>query len=127
MTAERMTRTGSPRAVTPAFNAANSKTGSALVIRDRAAKAVERLSARHRANEAALVAERFAKLWRADRYEPAPKPSWATDNKRGWMYSAARYQVASEFKKRLARVHKVADRMVERVNGKGRQRDGLER
>lgn len=126
MTAERIIRVSQSKRPTHAFNGSVAK-GNEVVIRDRAAKAVERLSARHKANEDALVAEKFAKLWRADRHEPALKPAWATDNKRGWLYSAARHQVANDFKKRINRVHKVADRMIEKVKGKGKQRDGLER
>ena len=131
MTAERMNQSAaSPRAVTPSFNAANSKTASELVIRDRAAKAVERLSARFDANEARLVAQRFTKLLKADRNEPALKPSWAQDDKRSWLHRAAKYQVAREFEKRIERVHKTADRMIANKSAQktpARQRDGLER
>jgi hypothetical protein len=121
MTAEPYIRVSQSKRPTNAFNGALSK-GSEVIIRHRAAKAVERLTARHQANEAALIAERFAKLWRADQLEPALKPPWATDNKRGWLYSAARYQVAHEFKKRIGRVNKVADRMIEGINGKSKER-----
>ena len=121
MTAERYIHVSQSKRPTNSFNKSISK-GNEVIIRDRAAKAVERLSARHQANEAALIAERFAKLWRADQLEPALKPPWATDNKRGWLYSAARYQVAHDFKKRIGRVNKVADRMIETINGKGKER-----
>ncbi|MCZ8195723.1 MAG: hypothetical protein O9253_01505 [Aquidulcibacter sp.] len=121
MTAERYIHVSQSKRPTNAFNGSISK-GNEVIIRERAAKAVERLSARHQANEAALIAERFAKLWRADQHQPALKPPWATDNKRGWLYSAARYQVAHDFKKRIGRVNKVADRMIEAINGKSKER-----
>lgn len=121
MTAERYIHVSQSKRPTNSFNKSISK-GNEVIIRERAAKAVERLSARHQANEAALIAERFAKLWRADQHEPALKPPWATDNKRGWLYSAARYQVAHDFKKRIGRVNKVADRMIETINGKNKER-----
>ena len=131
MTAERMNQSAaSPRAVTPSFNAANSKTASELVIRDRAAKAIERLTARHEACEPRLVAQRFTKLLKADRNEPALKPSWAMDDKRSWLHRAAKYQVAREFEKRIERVNKVANRMIASKSAQktlGQQRDGFER
>ncbi|NJS14844.1 MAG: hypothetical protein HC788_09810 [Sphingopyxis sp.] len=135
MTAERMNQNATPRAVSAraasqSFNAANNKTASELVIRDRAAKAVERLSARHEANEARLVAQRFTKLLKADRNEPALKPSWAVDDKRSWLHRAAKYQVAREFEKRIDRVNKVADRMIANKSAQKnliKQRDALER
>jgi hypothetical protein len=126
MTAERIIRVGQSKRPTHAFNGPVAKRNE-VVIRDRAAKAVERLSARHEANSARLVATRFTKLLKADRNEPTLKPSWAVDDKRSWLHRAARHQVANDFKKRINRVHKVADRMIETAKGKGKQRDGLER
>jgi hypothetical protein len=120
---------GPPRAAAPAFNGAVSKTASELVIRERTAKAVERLRARHEANEAALVAARFKSLFQADRmdraFKPAPAFSGLKEDKRGWAMKIARYEVARDFKNRIARVNKVAERMIDKV--RGRTREGLER
>jgi hypothetical protein len=74
-------------------------------------QAVERLGARHEANQAQQVAKRFDKLTRNDGHAPELKPSWATNDRHVWQMRAAKYQVAREHSARIGKVRSVAKAM----------------
>lgn len=128
-----MTRDQSAQAMqrpSVALRAATGMSNAAHAIFARADKAVERLSARHEANEARLVAQRFVKLLTSDAHAPVlkPSPSFAGQgiDKKAWLMRAARYQIAREFEGRIARVRAVAKRMMA-AQGVPRARDDLAR
>jgi uncharacterized protein YqjF (DUF2071 family) len=93
------------------FNSVSTMTTRDANLRARAEKAVERLGARHEANQAQQVAKRFDKLTRNDGHAPELKPSWATNDKRAWQMRAAKYQVAREHLARISKVRDVAKAM----------------
>jgi uncharacterized protein YqjF (DUF2071 family) len=96
---------------TKGFNTASTMTTREATLRARAQKAVERLGARHEANQAQQVAKRFDKLTRNDGHAPELKPSWATNDRRAWQMRAAKYQVAREHLARISKVRDVAKAM----------------
>ncbi len=113
------------------FNAASKMTAQTSNIHARADKAIERLSARHEANEARHVNTRFAKLLRQDTPAPTLKPSWAIDDRRSWLMRAAKYQIAREHSAHITKVRAVANAMTktpsQRQQSQQRGRDGLGR
>jgi hypothetical protein len=96
---------------TKGFNNASTMTTREISLKARAEKAVERLGARHEANQAQQVAKRFDKLTRNDGHAPELKPSWATNDRRAWQMRAAKYQVAREHLARISKVRDVAKAM----------------
>jgi hypothetical protein len=116
---------------TKGFNTASTMTTREVTLRARAEKAVERLGARHEANQAQQVAKRFDKLTRNDGHAPELKPSWATNDRRAWQMRAAKYQVAREHSARIGKVRDVAKAISQttptKTQNKHRTRGGLER
>jgi hypothetical protein len=100
------------RSAKPAFSASASMSAREIAIRTRAEKAIERLSARHEAGEARLVATRFQKLLLSDNAQPALRPGWASEDRQTWLMRAAKYQIAREHQARLQTVRESAERMI---------------
>ncbi len=102
-----------------------------FTTRYHAQKAVERLGARHGANQAQQVAKRFEKLMRSDRPAPSPKPQGAIEDRKGWLMRSAQYQIKREHGARLNKVRDVAKAMSkttpDRQQNKQRGRDDLGR
>ena len=111
------------------FNKAATTTAAATRMNERLQGALERLSARHKANEAGQVARVLDRLHRAgDRAEPALRPAGAPSERNpAWLRRAAHYEVKRAHQVRLDKVMFVANQMIEKANGKCKQRDGLER
>jgi hypothetical protein len=103
-----MTRENHPR---QGFNAASKMTAHASRIQARAEKAIERLGARHEANQAQQVAKRFEKLMRSDRPMPTLKPHGMVEDRRGWLMRSAQYQIKREHAARIGKVRTVAKAM----------------
>ncbi|OYU76335.1 MAG: hypothetical protein CFE32_10625 [Alphaproteobacteria bacterium PA3] len=113
------------------FNTASKMTAREASLNARAEKAIERLGARHKANQAQQVAKRFEKLSRSDRPAPSLKPHGAIDDRRGWNMRSAQYQIKREHAVRILKVRDVAKAMSKttpnRQQSKQRGRDDLGR
>lgn len=103
MTPEKVTKT--------TFNTASKMTSREAHLMSRAEKAIERLGARHQANQAGQVAKRFGELVRSDRPMPSLKPQGVVEDRRGWLMRVAQYQIKQEHGARLDRVRDVAKAM----------------
>ncbi len=113
------------------FNSASKMTAREASLNARAEKAIERLGARHEANQAQQVAKRFEKLMRSDRPAPSLKPQGAIEDRKGWLMRSAQYQIKREHGARLNKVRDVAKAMSKttpsRQHDKQRGRDTLGR
>jgi NADH:ubiquinone oxidoreductase subunit E len=113
------------------FNSASKMTAREASLNARADKAIERLGARHEANQAQQVAKRFEKLMRSDRPAPSLKPHGAIEDRKGWLMRSALYQIKREHGARLNKVRDVAKAMSRNTPGqqqdKQRGRDTLAR
>jgi hypothetical protein len=97
-------------------------------IPERLQHAIARLEARHEINRPRQEAQNYIKLLRmVDRAAPVLKPSWARDNSRPWLVSAAKYYVARCHALRIEKLRAVADRMQAKENGHEHRRDERER
>jgi hypothetical protein len=93
------------------FNTASKMTAREASLNARADKAIERLGARHEANQTQQVAKRFENLVRSDRPVPSLKPHGAIEDRRGWHMRVAQYQIKREHGARLNKVRDVAKAM----------------
>ncbi len=113
------------------FNSASKMTAREASLNARAEKAIERLGARHAANQVQQVAKRFEKLMRSDRPAPSLKPQGAIEDRKGWLMRSAQYQIKREHAGRIAKVRDVAKAMARNTPGqqqnKQRGRDTLGR
>jgi hypothetical protein len=113
------------------FNSASKMTAREASLNARAEKAIERLGARHEANQAQQVAKRFEKLMRSERPAPSLKPQGAIEDRKGWLMRSAQYQIKREHIARLNKVRDVAKAMSKttpsRQHDKQRGRDTLGR
>ncbi len=99
------------------FNTASKMTAREASLNARAEKAIERLGARHEANQAQQVAKRFEKLMRSDRPAPSLKPHGAIEDRKGWLMRSAQYQIKREHGARLNKVRDVAKAMSRNTPG----------
>ncbi len=99
------------------FNSASKMTAREASLNARAEKAIERLGARHEANQAQQVAKRFEKLMRSDRPAPSLKPQGAIEDRKGWLMRSAQYQIKREHSARLNKVRDVAKAMSRNTPG----------